>query len=34
MDLSNPEETRAATEKALELFGRVDILVNNAGGCG
>ncbi len=31
VDLSKPEETRAATDKAKQLFGRIDILVNNAG---
>ena len=31
VDLSDPVATRAATEKARELFGQIDILVNNAG---
>ena len=31
VDLSDPEATRAATEKARELFGQIDILINNAG---
>lgn len=30
-DLSDPDDARALSEKALALFGRVDILVNNAG---
>ena len=33
VDLSDPEATRAATEKARELFGQIDILINNAGTC-
>lgn len=31
VDLSDPEATRGATDKAKELFGKIDILVNNAG---
>ncbi len=30
-DLASADETRAAGQRALELFGTVDILVNNAG---
>ncbi len=30
-DVSNPEEVRDATARALTEFGRIDILVNNAG---
>ena len=33
VDLSDPVATRAATEKAKELFGQIDILINNAGTC-
>lgn len=31
MDVSNDEEIKATTKKAMEQFGRIDILVNNAG---
>ena len=31
LDLSDADVCSSATEKALELFGRVDILINNAG---
>ena len=31
VDLSDSDATRAATEKARELFGQIDIHINNAG---
>ena len=31
LDLSDADVCGSATEKALQLFGRVDILINNAG---
>ena len=31
LDLNDANVCSSATEKALELFGRVDILINNAG---
>ncbi len=31
LDLVDPVATRAATEKARKLFGKIDILFNNAG---
>ena len=31
VDFSDPDETRAITNKAKQLFGKIDILINNAG---
>jgi NAD(P)-dependent dehydrogenase (short-subunit alcohol dehydrogenase family) len=31
LDITDPADARAATEAALERFGRIDVLVNNAG---
>ncbi len=31
LDVTNPAEARAATQAAVERFGRIDVLVNNAG---
>lgn len=33
-DLTNPEQTQALAQQALQAFGRIDILVNVAGGSG
>jgi len=31
LDVTRPDDIRAATKAALERFGRIDVLVNNAG---
>jgi NAD(P)-dependent dehydrogenase (short-subunit alcohol dehydrogenase family) len=31
LDVTNPDDAKAATQAAVERFGRVDVLVNNAG---
>jgi NAD(P)-dependent dehydrogenase (short-subunit alcohol dehydrogenase family) len=31
LDVTNPAEAKAATQAAIERFGRIDVLVNNAG---
>jgi NAD(P)-dependent dehydrogenase (short-subunit alcohol dehydrogenase family) len=31
LDVTNPEEVRAAIDEAISEFGRIDVLVNNAG---
>jgi len=30
-DITNPADAKAATQAAVERFGRIDVLVNNAG---
>src|SRR5215208_2348194 len=31
LDITNPEDAKAAVAAAVERFGRIDVLVNNAG---
>ena len=31
LDVTNPEQVKTATEKAIAAFGKIDIVVNNAG---
>lgn len=30
-DLNNPDEVRTASEKAINIFGKIDVLINNGG---
>ena len=31
LDVTSPDDAKAATQAAVERFGRIDVLVNNAG---